>query len=42
MEPDDFCDYVAGIRAIHAAIGDGVKRPMPEELPVTRVGRGEG
>lgn len=39
MEPDDFRDYVAGIRAIQASIGDGVKRPMPEELRTATVAR---
>lgn len=39
MEPDDFAEYVAGIRAIGLALGDGVKAPAPEELATARVAR---
>lgn len=39
MEPDDFRDYVAGIRAIESSFGDGVKRPHPDELRTAEVAR---
>lgn len=39
MEPDDFAIYVNGIRAITAALGDGIKRPQPAELRTAEVAR---
>ena len=39
MEPDDFSAYVAGIRAIGSAFGDGAKRPHPDELKTAEVAR---
>ena len=39
MEPREFEQYVAGIRSIQAAIGNGVKRPSPEELVTAQVAR---
>lgn len=39
MEPVDFRDYVAGIRAITVALGDGVKRPHPDEIRTAEVAR---
>ena len=39
MEPDAFAQYVSGVRAIQAALGDGIKRPAPEELATAAVAR---
>ncbi|MEQ8436781.1 MAG: N-acetylneuraminate synthase [Ilumatobacter fluminis] len=39
MEPDDFREYVAGIRDIQSALGDGIKRPHPDELRTAEVAR---
>lgn len=39
MEPADFTPYVAGIRAIAEAMGDGVKRPHSDELRTAAVAR---
>ncbi len=39
MEPDDFAGYVAGIRDVVVALGDGIKRPRPEELRTALVAR---
>ena len=39
MEPDEFRRFVAGIRAIDSAMGDGVKAPRPEELRTAEVAR---
>lgn len=39
MEPGDFGDFVAGIRAIEAAIGTGVKAPTAAERRTALVGR---
>lgn len=39
MEPADFADFVAGIRMIEAAIGDGRKRPTPAEQRTALVAR---
>jgi N,N'-diacetyllegionaminate synthase len=39
MEPDDFVAYVDGIRAIVSALGDGIKRPRPEEIRTAAVAR---
>jgi sialic acid synthase SpsE len=39
MEPDEFVTYVAGIRSIVAALGDGIKRPRPEEIRTAEVAR---
>lgn len=39
MEPDAFRAFVAGIRAIESAIGDGIKRPVESELRTAAVAR---
>ena len=39
MEPADFESFVASLRAVAAAVGDGVKRPRPEELRTAEVAR---
>lgn len=39
MEPRDFGDFVAGIRAIEAAIGSGIKTPTEAEKRTAQVGR---
>ena len=33
IEPDELKDLVRTIRDVEAALGDGIKRPMPSELP---------
>lgn len=37
--PDELRELVAAIRDVEAALGDGVKRPSPSELPVRDVAR---
>jgi N,N'-diacetyllegionaminate synthase len=37
--PDELRSLVAAIREVEAALGDGVKRPVPSELPVRDVAR---
>lgn len=39
LEPDEFSSMVQGIRHIEAALGDGLKRPMPAELENRNVAR---
>jgi N-acetylneuraminate synthase len=39
LEPVEMTALVRGIRNIEAALGDGVKRPMPSELDTRRVAR---
>lgn len=39
MEPTDFAAFVAGIRAIGSALGDGIKRPDEAELRTAEVAR---
>lgn len=39
MEPGEFADFVAGIRAIEAAIGTGIKAPTQAELKTAEVAR---
>ncbi len=39
MEPDDFAEFVTGIRRIEAAIGDGRKGPTEAEKKTALVGR---
>ena len=39
LEPAEMSALVRGIRNIEAALGDGVKRPMPSELDTRRVAR---
>ena len=39
LEPQEFAAMVQGIRKIECALGDGIKRPAPEELPNIQVGR---
>jgi N,N'-diacetyllegionaminate synthase len=39
LEPAEMAALVRGIRNIEAALGDGIKRPMPSELDTRRVAR---
>ena len=39
MEPAAFTEFVAGIRAISTALGDGIKRPNPAEMRTAEVAR---
>jgi N,N'-diacetyllegionaminate synthase len=39
LEPLAFASMVAGIRRVSAMLGDGLKRPLPEELDTARVAR---
>jgi N,N'-diacetyllegionaminate synthase len=39
MAPDEFRAFVAGIRTVGVALGDGVKLPRPEELDTAKVAR---
>jgi sialic acid synthase SpsE len=39
MEPAAFADMVSAIRMVEAALGDGMKRPMPSELDTRAVAR---
>jgi N,N'-diacetyllegionaminate synthase len=39
LEPHDLVSLVKGIRNIEAALGDGIKRPVPEELDTAAVAR---
>ena len=39
LEPAEMAALVRGIRNVEAALGDGVKRPMPSELDTLRVAR---
>ena len=39
LEPDQFAAMVKGIRAVEQALGDGIKRPMPSEIPNILVAR---
>jgi N,N'-diacetyllegionaminate synthase len=39
LEPGDFTAMVEGIRAVEAALGDGIKRPAPEERNTAEVAR---
>ena len=39
LEPDEFKQMMEQIRRVEAALGDGVKRPMPCELDTRRVAR---
>jgi N-acetylneuraminate synthase len=39
LEPHEFKALVEGIRVVETALGDGVKRPMPSELPNRLVAR---
>lgn len=39
IEPDEFKEMVDGMRVIEAAIGDGVKRPMPSEIGTREIAR---
>lgn len=38
-DPEQFRRYVAGIRAVGVALGDGRKQPRPVEEPIARVAR---
>jgi N,N'-diacetyllegionaminate synthase len=39
LEPDELAALIAGVRAVEAAMGDGVKRPTPDEQDTARVAR---
>ncbi|MBF0353789.1 MAG: N-acetylneuraminate synthase [Alphaproteobacteria bacterium] len=39
LEPHEFKALVEGVRVVESALGDGVKRPMPSELPNRKVAR---
>jgi N-acetylneuraminate synthase/N,N'-diacetyllegionaminate synthase len=39
LDPAGFTALVQGIRSVEAALGDGVKRPMPSEADTARVAR---
>jgi N,N'-diacetyllegionaminate synthase len=39
LDPPEFAAMVRAIRAVEAALGDGVKRPMPSEADTRRVAR---
>lgn len=38
-EPAEFTDFVAGIRAIESALGDGIKQPTAAERETAKLGR---
>lgn len=39
LSPEEFKELVAKIRLVEVAIGDGIKRPQPSELPTAAVAR---
>jgi N,N'-diacetyllegionaminate synthase len=39
LEPDELAAMIRSIRMVEQALGDGIKRPLPSELPVRDVGR---
>jgi len=39
LEPDQFTQMVGAVRRISAALGDGIKRPQPDELDTRHVAR---
>jgi len=39
LEPAEFTSLVRGVRAVESALGDGIKRPQDEELPMRKVAR---
>lgn len=39
LEPDELAAMVSGIRVVSAALGDGIKRPQPEERSTADVAR---
>jgi N,N'-diacetyllegionaminate synthase len=39
LEPNEFAAMVRGIRMVESALGDGCKRPSPEELDTASVAR---
>jgi len=39
LEPEAFASLVRAIRSVEAALGDGIKRPSPVEIPNIRVAR---
>jgi len=39
LEPQAFATMVAGIRVVVAALGDGIKRPQPQEFATARLAR---
>ncbi len=39
IEPDDFKRLVALVRTVESALGDGVKKPTPEEIQIASVAR---
>jgi N-acetylneuraminate synthase len=39
IEPDELAALVRGIRIVEAALGDGIKRPVPAEIAIAAVAR---
>ncbi|MFC4724458.1 N-acetylneuraminate synthase [Glycocaulis abyssi] len=39
LEPNELTELIAGVRAVEAALGDGIKRPTVEEQDTARVAR---
>ncbi|MGH7719448.1 MAG: N-acetylneuraminate synthase family protein [Gemmatimonadaceae bacterium] len=39
LEPAELAALVQAVRQVESALGDGVKRPVPDELPVAQVAR---
>jgi N-acetylneuraminate synthase len=39
LEPRELADMIASIRIVESALGDGVKAPLPSELPISDVAR---
>jgi N,N'-diacetyllegionaminate synthase len=39
LDPADFASMMRGVRRVEAALGDGVKRPMPSEIDTRAVAR---
>lgn len=39
LDPKDFATMVTHLREVHAALGDGVKRPSPDEMETARLVR---
>ena len=39
LEPEEFTAMVTGIRKVESALGDGIKRPAAEELPLIPIAR---
>ena len=39
LEPDELAAMVVRLREVHAALGDGIKQPVPDELEIARLVR---